>query len=105
MTGCYPKRIGFGSFGGLPVLFPGQGIGLNPKEHTLPEALKQEGYATMLVGKWHCGDQPEFLPVNHGFDHYYGLPYSNDMGRQIGREQYPPLPLMLDSEVLQEQPD
>lgn len=59
----------------------------------------------MHVGKWHCGDQPEFLPTNHGFDHYYGLPYSNDMGRQIGREMFPPLPLMLDDEVLQEQPD
>ena len=62
----------------------------------------------MLVGKWHCGDQPEFLPTRHGFDHYYGLPYSNDMGRQAGRnerEGYPPLPLMLDEEVIQEQPD
>jgi arylsulfatase A len=106
MTGCYPKRIGFGSFERRAVLFPGQGIGLNPKEHTIAKALKEEGYATMLVGKWHCGDQPEFLPTNHGFDHYYGLPYSNDMGRQVNREeQYPPLPLMLDDAVLQEQPD
>ncbi len=105
MTGCYPKRIGFGDFEGKWVLFPGQGVGLNPNEQTIANSLKNEGYNTMLVGKWHCGDQPEFLPTHHGFDQYYGIPYSNDMGRQVGREHYPPLPLMLDDEVLQEQPD
>jgi arylsulfatase A-like enzyme len=105
MTGCYPKRIGFGSFNGKWVLFPGDGVGLNPNEHTLARGLKEEGYQTMIVGKWHCGDQPEFLPTRHGFDHYYGIPYSNDMGKQIGRENYPPLPLLCDEEVLQAQPD
>ncbi|MBO9604440.1 MAG: sulfatase [Paenibacillaceae bacterium] len=105
MTGCYPKRIGFGSFDGRWVLFPGQGIGLHPDEITLGKALQQADYSTMLIGKWHCGDQPAFLPTEHGFDHYYGLPYSNDMGRQVGREHYPPLPLMQDAAVLQEQPD
>lgn len=105
MTGCYPKRIGFGEFDGQWVLFPGQGIGLHPDEITLAKALQREEYATMLIGKWHCGDQPDFLPTKHGFEHYYGLPYSNDMGRQAGREFYPPLPLMMDDEVLQEQPD
>ncbi len=106
MTGCYPRRIGFGSFGGQWVLFPGDPIGLNPDETTIPSMLKEQGYATMHIGKWHCGDQPEFLPTRHGFDHYYGLPYSNDMGRQAGWEvQYPPLPLLLDEEVIQEQPD
>ncbi|MDE0502614.1 MAG: sulfatase-like hydrolase/transferase, partial [Candidatus Poribacteria bacterium] len=61
---------------------------------------------TMLVGKWHCGDQSEFLPTRHGFDHYYGIPYSNDMGRQSGREnRFPPLPLLCGEEVIQEQPD
>ena len=106
MTGCYPKRIGFGDFEGEWVLFPGQGLGLHPEEHTMAKALKQEGYATMIVGKWHCGDQQAFLPTNHGFDHYYGIPYSNDMGRQVGRDpSYPPLPLMLDDTVLQAQPD
>ena len=106
MTGCYPRRIGFGSFEGRWVLFPGQGVGLNPEEITIAGLLKTQGYATMLVGKWHCGDQPEFLPTRHGFDHYYGLPYSNDMGRQAGRQtQYPPLPLLQDEEVLQAQPD
>lgn len=105
MTGCYPKRIGFATFEGRWVLFPGQGVGLNSDEITVAELLKEQGYATKIVGKWHCGDQPEFLPTRHGFDHYYGIPYSNDMGRQGGRETYPPLPLMDDEEVLQEQPD
>lgn len=106
MTGCYPPRIGFGDFDGQWVLFPGQGLGLHPQERTIASLLKDAGYHTMLVGKWHCGDQPEFLPTRHGFDQYYGLPYSNDMGRQAGREDlYPPLPLLLDEDVLEEQPD
>ena len=106
MTGCYPPRIGFGDFDGQWVLFPGQGLGLHPQERTMASLLQDVGYHTMLVGKWHCGDQPAFLPTKHGFDHYYGLPYSNDMGRQVGREDlYPPLPLLLDGEVLEEQPD
>lgn len=105
LTGCYPRRIGFGSFGDRSVLLPGDNIGLNSNEITMGEKLKQQGYATMHIGKWHCGDQPEFLPTKHGFDHYYGLPYSNDMGRQVGHEHFPPLPLMQEEEVLQEQPD
>lgn len=108
MTGCYPKRIGFGSFDGASVLFPGHGLGLHEDEITMADMLKAKGYSTMIVGKWHCGDQPEFLPTRHGFDHYYGLPYSNDMGHQSrgGKSNnYPPLPLILDEEVIQEQPD
>lgn len=76
MTGCYPKRV-------LPipgVLFPGAPLGLNPDERTVAELLKKEGYATACIGKWHLGDQPEFLPRRRGFDYYLGLPYSNDMG-------------------------
>ncbi|HRJ08257.1 MAG TPA: sulfatase [Prosthecobacter sp.] len=76
MTGCYPKRV-------LPtphVLFPAGAIGLNPDETTLAEVLKSRGYATACIGKWHLGDQPEFLPTAQGFDTYYGIPYSNDMG-------------------------
>ena len=64
------------------MLFPGDGIGLNPDETTIAGALKDVGYSTKIIGKWHCGDQEEFLPPNHGFDSYFGLPYSNDMGRQ-----------------------
>lgn len=105
MTGCYPPRIGFGSFDGEWVLFPGQPYGLNPSEITIAKLLQQGGYATQLVGKWHCGDQKEFLPTRHGFDSYYGLPYSNDMGRQKPADTYPPLPLMRDEMVMQEQPD
>ena len=76
MTGCYPKRV-------LPirhVLFPGGAVGLSPDEKTIAEVLHDAGYATACVGKWHLGDQPEFLPTRQGFDYYYGLPYSNDMG-------------------------
>jgi arylsulfatase A len=76
MTGCYPKRV-------LPissVLFPAGAVGLNPDEKTVAEVLKDVGYATACVGKWHLGDQPEFLPTRQGFDHYLGIPYSNDMG-------------------------
>ena len=76
MTGCYPKRV-------LPipgVLFPAAAVGLNPKEITIAEALKPAGYATACIGKWHLGDQPEFLPTSQGFDSYFGIPYSNDMG-------------------------
>ena len=106
MTGCYPSRIGFGEFDGHWVLFPGHGIGLHTQERTIASLLKETDYSTMLIGKWHCGDQHEFLPTHHGFDHYYGLPYSNDMGRQPGRaDTMPPLPLLRDEEVIQEQPD
>ena len=110
MTGCYPRRIGFGSFDGRGVLWPGQAYGLGSQEVTIAQLLKQVGYATKLVGKWHCGDQKEFLPTRFGFDSYYGLPFSNDMARiDMGRpvELYynPPLPLVRDEEVIQEQPD
>src|SRR6187431_2019734 len=76
MTGCYPKRV-------LPipgVLFPAGAVGLHPNEVTIAEVLKEAGYATACIGKWHLGDQPEFLPTRQGFDYYFGLPYSNDMG-------------------------
>ncbi|MCC6510180.1 MAG: sulfatase [Pirellulaceae bacterium] len=76
MTGCYPKRA-------LPiahVLFPASAVGLSPDEVTIAEVLKSAGYATACIGKWHLGDQPAFLPTRQGFDYYYGLPYSNDMG-------------------------
>ncbi len=109
LTGCYPPRIGFGSFDGLPVLFPGQGIGLARDEVTLARVLSEAGYRTEMIGKWHCGDQTGFLPVDHGFDHWFGLPYSNDMGRQRDTpsilEFLPPLPLMVDGEVVEQQPD
>jgi len=103
LTGCYPQRVGIEG-----VLFPGDPIGLNLDEVTIADVLKGQGYRTKIVGKWHCGDQPEFLPINHGFDEYYGLPYSNDMGIQGPEEKHAnrvPLPLLRDEEVIQEQPD
>jgi len=106
MTGCYPPRIGFAEFDRGWVLFPGDSVGLNEAEETLPGMLRKAGYRTSMVGKWHCGDQPEFLPTKRGFDSWYGLPYSNDMGRQVGgREDGPPLPLIEDETIIQEQPD
>ncbi|MDQ8192807.1 sulfatase [Coraliomargarita sp. SDUM461004] len=102
MTGCYPPRVGFGE---RPVLFPGMPYGLNPDEKTVASYLKDAGYATKIVGKWHCGDQEAFLPTSHGFDEYFGLPYSNDMGRQADRLESPPLPLLRDKTVIQQQPD
>ncbi len=109
LTGCYPPRIGFGSFKGLGVLFPGMNVGLPPTEISLARVLSDAGYATQAIGKWHCGDQDEFLPTNHGFDHYMGLPYSNDMGRQVNApkvlDYLPPLPLLVNNEVVEQQPD
>jgi arylsulfatase A len=109
LTGCYPPRISFGSFEGLPVLFPGQPLGLPQTEVSLARVLSDAGYRTQMIGKWHCGDQPGFLPLNHGFDHYFGLPYSNDMGRQANTPEFfghlPPLPLLADNDVIEQQPD
>lgn len=103
LTGCYAKRVS------LPqVIFPAARIGLSAKEHTIADLLKAQGYATQCIGKWHVGDQPEFLPTHRGFDHYLGLPYSNDMGGEWdgqadvppGRRK-PPLPLVRDERVVQ----
>ncbi|MBT3194492.1 MAG: sulfatase [Verrucomicrobia bacterium] len=102
LTGCYSQRIGFADY---QVLFPGQAQGLNTKESTIAKQLKRVGYDTKIIGKWHCGDQPEFLPTNHGFDEYFGIPFSNDMGRQANALERPPLPLLRNDEVIQEQPD
>jgi len=114
MTGCYPKRVGVPQ-----VLFPGQPTGISASEATLAELLKAQGYATICIGKWHLGDQPEFLPTRHGFDHYFGLPYSNDMGpvedgaragigapkaknldAKAKRPGHPPIPLLRDEKLV-----
>jgi len=100
LTGCYPNRLGMAG-----ALFPNASTGINPEETTLAELLKKAGYATGIFGKWHLGDQPEFLPLQQGFDEYLGLPYSNDMwpidydgkpyeaGSKAFRANMPPLPL------------
>ncbi len=105
MTGCYPPRIGFGDFHGEIVLFPGDDLGLNPEEISMAKVLKSAGYHTFHVGKWHCGDQEGFLPTDHGFDDYYGLPFSNDMAITEKNKKFPPLPLLHGKEVIQQQPD
>ena len=100
MTGCYARRVGMHEdFTGHWVLIPRSRRGLNPKELTLPEALKAKGYATICIGKWHLGDQPQHLPTAHGFDEYYGIPYSNDM--QSARRGDPPLPLVDEKTVIE----
>jgi arylsulfatase A-like enzyme len=98
MTGCYNARVSIPG-----VLFPRDTIGLNPSEVTLAEIVKQKGYATCAIGKWHLGHYPEFLPTRQGFDHYFGLPYSNDM--QAGRKDMPPLPLYDDDKIIETEPD
>lgn len=78
LTGRLPVRSGMSS-DKVRVLFPNSVNGLPAQEITLAEQLKQAGYATACVGKWHLGHREQFLPTNHGFDYYYGIPYSNDM--------------------------
>lgn len=78
LTGCYPKRVGLHE----KVLFPDSVTGLNPKEETIADLLKERGYATALIGKWHLGHQSKFSPLNQGFDTFYGIPFSNDMSRK-----------------------
>jgi len=102
LTGCYPQRIGFGA---RSVLFPTDAVGLDPEETTIARQLQSVGYATKIVGKWHCGSQPEFLPTRHGFDEYFGIPFSNDMGRQSNIPNGLPLPLLRNETVIQQQPD
>jgi arylsulfatase A len=106
LTGCYPQRVG------VPrVLFPEDTIGLHPDEVTLAEILKQQGYATACIGKWHLGHHKSFLPTAHGFDHYFGIPYSNDMSpatQDVVNERsqaWPPLPLMRGTDIIEQEPD
>jgi arylsulfatase A-like enzyme len=95
LSGCYAPRVS------MPwVLGLGDHIGLNPEEVTIPRILKQVGYDTMMIGKWHLGDQPEFFPTRYGFDHYFGLPYSNDQMLPAARSNVPVVPLMRDNEVI-----
>jgi len=100
MTGCYAKRVSMPK-----VIFPVCPTGLSTDEKTVARHLKDKSYITMCIGKWHLGDQPEFLPTKHGFDHYVGLPYSNDMGAEgakgVKPGQYPPLPLLKDVKVME----
>ncbi|MCR9244748.1 MAG: sulfatase [bacterium] len=107
LTGCYNRRIGIsGAYG------PRSKRGIHEDEVTLAELCKQKGYATACFGKWHLGHHPKFLPLQHGFDEYYGLPYSNDMwplhpayahlptAAERRKKGYPDLPLIDGNEVV-----
>lgn len=107
MTGCYPNRIGISG-----ALFPRDTVGINSNEYTMAEMFKAQGYATACFGKWHLGWQKEFLPLQHGFDEYTGLPYSNDMwphnnvtgeplAKSTNRANIPELPLIEGNEVIE----
>ena len=98
MTGCYARRVDLDlDAKNSWVLFPGAQKGINPDETLLPEVLKKAGYATAIIGKWHLGDQPLFFPTRNGFDYWFGLPYSNDMGTGKGKRM---LPLMQNETVV-----
>ena len=110
LTGAYAQRVGMHT---NPrdgqVLRPISPYGLHPDEITIAESLKPLGYATAVIGKWHLGDQPEFLPTRQGFDSFFGIPYSDDMTRAVGRRigermdgvRWPPLPLMENETVVE----
>jgi arylsulfatase A len=92
LTGCYSNRFGLNG-----ALYPHSPIGLPEQETTIAQLLKKRGYATGMVGKWHLGDHPSFLPTRRGFDEYFGLPYSNDMWPHGGgrrNSHLPALPLI-----------
>jgi arylsulfatase A-like enzyme len=105
MTGCYAQRVGLHlNPRDHHVLRPVSPYGLHPDEVTLAEALKANGYATAHIGKWHLGDQPEFLPTRQGFDFFYGIPYSDDMTERTWDKDgsyWPPLPLMRGETVVE----
>ena len=107
LTGRLPIRNGM--TGERGVLFPDSDGGLPATETTLAAALKSRDYATALIGKWHLGHVPEYLPTEHGFDYFFGLPYSNDMRPEnewdYARDNFPPLPLMEGREVIERSPD
>jgi arylsulfatase len=98
ITGCYPNRVGIHG-----ALGPTAKHGIADSEMTLAQLVKQKGYATGMAGKWHLGRPKQFLPTHHGFDEYFGLPYSNDMWPrhpEAKKGAYPPLPLIEGDEVI-----
>lgn len=102
LTGCYPQRVGMHVSGaGLPVLRPLDTNGLHPDEVTIAEVLKPAGYATGIFGKWHLGDQPEFLPTRQGFDLFFGIPYSDDQTKDKQPATWPELPLLRQEAVIE----
>lgn len=104
LTGCYPPRVGIPDVIGPPgpQWTANKQYGLHQDETTLPEILKAAGYATGMVGKWHLGHFPETMPQRHGFDRFFGLPYSNDM---LPERSYPDLALLQGTDTLELNPD
>ena len=102
LTGAYSNRVGIQG-----ALNHTAQHGINPNEMTIAEVLKQRGYATAIYGKWHLGHQEPFLPTHHGFDEYFGLPYSNDMWPRHPQQKdfYPELPLIEGAQVVKRNPD
>lgn len=108
MTGCYPTRVGMGAGSKHGVLLAGDAKGLNPAEITIAEVLKAAGYRTGMFGKWHLGDQPDYLPTRQGFDEFAGLPYSHDIHPFHPRQDrygFPPLPWLKGETVVEEEPN
>ncbi|MBA2115770.1 sulfatase family protein [Bremerella alba] len=115
MTGRLPCRNGMCS-NRRRVLFPNSKGGLPTEEVTIAEALQEGGYATACIGKWHLGHHKQFLPTNHGFDYYFGIPYSNDMDRSSSapkghpsfwdpKIEYFQVPLMRNEEIIERPAD
>lgn len=101
LTGCYPQRVNI-----LGALGPAAKHGIHDDEMLLPEVLKARGYATAIFGKWHLGHHPQFLPTRHGFDEYFGLPYSNDMWpHHPTNKSFPDLPLIDGEKIVEHNPD
>ncbi|MEO9475985.1 MAG: sulfatase [Cyclobacteriaceae bacterium] len=121
MTGCYPRRVSMEPPSSLvvdlphvqdgkrfPVCLAADGHGLNPDEITIAEIAQSAEYKTGMFGKWHLGDQPEFLPTRQGFGEFFGLPYSHDITPKRKNQAYfnfPPLPLMEGEEVIELDPN
>jgi arylsulfatase A-like enzyme len=94
LTGCYGARVS------VPGVYgPGGRNGLHPDEFTIADRLRTLGYATQCIGKWHVGDQPDFLSTKQGFDHYLGIPYSNDMILASATDGRRVVPLLRDDKV------
>ncbi len=104
LTGRYPKRCQLHK----AVLFPYSENGLSPNEYTLAELLKDDGYTTSIIGKWHLGHKEKYMPNNQGFDQFYGVPYSNDMDNYYYAQidfQSPPLPFYRNRKLIESGPD